>query len=74
MRGVRDRIEKLDAPEGDENSVLCTFMAFPLTSIEKLDAPEGDENNQTAGEVWKSSRIEKLDTQEVDGNFTLSIS
>ena len=42
MRGVRDRIEKLDAPEGDENSIMAFTPLLPY--IEKLDAPEGDEN------------------------------
>ena len=36
-------VEKLDAPEGDENcKIICACKFDP--KFEKLDAPEGDEN------------------------------
>ena len=38
------RIEKLDAPEGDENTRFPDSCWNRRSTIEKLDAPEGDEN------------------------------
>ena len=37
------KVEKLDAPEGDENPDSINTPHSAKT-IEKLDAPEGDEN------------------------------
>ena len=61
-------VEKLDAPEGDENcKIICACKFDP--KFEKLDAPEGDENTRFPDSCWnRRSTIEKLDAPEGDEN------
>ena len=72
MRGVKDRIWKWDAPEGDGNK-FHRFFHRVLQTIWKWDAPEGD-GNSISSAVKTFPSIWKWDAPEGDGNAIRQIS